>query len=199
MSQQKYHLTVTYMDHISVFKETTLDSGEILRKNIGADFNTRAIFVEDKIAYSQEDKFIIDETIFGGMFGQDNSYGHLGAVNDLIYDSGQIISGSDDAQSKAKEALIKVGLEKRVQHFPTQLSGGEKQRVAIARAMVNEPKILFADEPTGNLDKKSSSAITDLLFSVNEQMQTTLVLVTHDLVLAEKCEKVYELSEGRLL
>ena len=109
------------------------------------------------------------------------------------------ISGSDDAQSKAKEALIKVGLEKRVQHFPTQLSGGEKQRVAIARAMVNEPKILFADEPTGNLDKKSSSAITDLLFSVNEQMQTTLVLVTHDLVLAEKCEKVYELSEGRLL
>ena len=109
------------------------------------------------------------------------------------------ISGSDDAQSKAKEALIKVGLEKRVQHFPTQLSGGEKQRVAIARAMVNKPKILFADEPTGNLDKKSSSAITDLLFSVNEQMQTTLVLVTHDLVLAEKCEKIYELSEGRLL
>ena len=109
------------------------------------------------------------------------------------------ISGSEEAQIKAKEALIKVGLEKRVQHFPTQLSGGEKQRVAIARAMVNEPKILFADEPTGNLDKKSSSAITDLLFSVNEQMQTTLVLVTHDLVLAEKCEKVYELSEGRLL
>jgi hypothetical protein len=97
MSQQKHHLTVTYMDHISVFKETTLDSGEILRKNIGADFNTRAIFVEDKVAYSQEDKFIIDETIFGGIFGQDNSYGHLGAVNDLIYDSGQIISGSDDA------------------------------------------------------------------------------------------------------
>lgn len=109
------------------------------------------------------------------------------------------ISGTEEAQSKAKEALISVGLEKRAQHFPTQLSGGEKQRVAIARAMVNKPKILFADEPTGNLDTKSSTAITDLLFSVNDLMQTTLVLVTHDLALAEKCSKVYELSEGELL
>ena len=109
------------------------------------------------------------------------------------------IYGIEEAQSKAKEALISVGLEKRAQHFPTQLSGGEKQRVAIARAMVNKPKILFADEPTGNLDTKSSSAITDLLFSVNDLMQTTLVLVTHDLALAEKCSKVYELSEGELL
>ena len=109
------------------------------------------------------------------------------------------ISGIEEAQSKAKEALISVGLEKRAQHFSTQLSGGEKQRVAIARAMVNKPKILFADEPTGNLDTKSSTAITDLLFSVNDLMQTTLVLVTHDLALAEKCSKVYELSEGELL
>ena len=109
------------------------------------------------------------------------------------------ISGIEEAQSKAKEALISVGLEKRAQHFPTQLSGGEKQRVAIARAMVNKPKILFADEPTGNLDTKSSSAITDLIFSLNDLMKTTLVLVTHDLALAEKCSKVYELSEGELL
>ena len=109
------------------------------------------------------------------------------------------ISGIDEAQSKAEEALISVGLEKRVHHLPTQLSGGEKQRVAIARAMVNKPKILFADEPTGNLDTKSSSAITDLLFSVNDLLETTLVLVTHDLALAEKCSKVYELSEGELL
>jgi len=80
-----------------------------------------------------------------------------------------------------------------------QLSGGEKQRVAIARSIVNKPKILFADEPTGNLDKKSSSSITDLIFSLNELIQTTLVLVTHDLSLAEKCDEVYELSEGQLL
>ena len=104
-----------------------------------------------------------------------------------------------EATKRAKFVLDQVGLSDRINHGPSELSGGQQQRVAIARALVNKPKILFADEPTGNLDKKSSSAITDLLFSVNEQMQTTLVLVTHDLVLAEKCEKIYELSEGRLL
>ena len=109
------------------------------------------------------------------------------------------ISGSENVEEKANDALARVGLEKRVQHFPNQLSGGEKQRVAIARAMVNSPKILFADEPTGNLDKSSSSAISDLLFSVNKTMDTTLIIVTHDLVLAEQCNTVYELSEGELI
>ncbi|MBT3851566.1 MAG: ABC transporter ATP-binding protein [Gammaproteobacteria bacterium] len=109
------------------------------------------------------------------------------------------ISGDPNAMDKAQEALGQVGLAKRSKHFATQLSGGEKQRVAIARAIVNKPKILFADEPTGNLDKKSSGAITDLLFSINELINTTLVLVTHDLVLAEKCDEVFELSDGYLL
>jgi putative ABC transport system ATP-binding protein len=109
------------------------------------------------------------------------------------------ISGSEHAQEKAKEALVRVGLEKRVQHFPNQLSGGEKQRVAIARAMVNNPKILFADEPTGNLDKSSSTAVSELLFSVNQSMDTTLVIVTHDLTLADQCNTLHELAEGELI
>ena len=109
------------------------------------------------------------------------------------------ISGDPQSTDKAYEALKQVGLSKRAKHFATQLSGGEKQRVAIARSIVNKPKILFADEPTGNLDKKSSSSITDLIFSLNELIQTTLVLVTHDVSLAEKCDEVYELSEGQLL
>ena len=109
------------------------------------------------------------------------------------------ISGDPYSMDKAQEALKQVGLSKRAKHFVTQLSGGEKQRVAIARSIVNKPKILFADEPTGNLDKKSSGSITDLLFSLNELINTTLVLVTHDLSLAEKCDEVYELAEGRLL
>jgi putative ABC transport system ATP-binding protein len=109
------------------------------------------------------------------------------------------ISGDLRSADKAYEALKQVGLSNRAKHFATQLSGGEKQRVAIARSIVNKPKILFADEPTGNLDKKSSSSITDLIFSLNELIQTTLVLVTHDLSLAEKCDEVYELSEGQLL
>ena len=109
------------------------------------------------------------------------------------------ISGDPRSADKAYEALKQVGLSNRAKHFATQLSGGEKQRVAIARSIVNKPKILFADEPTGNLDKKSSNSITDLIFSLNELIQTTLVLVTHDLSLAEKCDEVYELSEGQLL
>ena len=96
-------------------------------------------------------------------------------------------------------ALAWVDASYLAQRSFVQLSGGEKQRVAIARSIVNKPKILFADEPTGNLDKKSSSSITDLIFSLNELIQTTLVLVTHDLSLAEKCDEVYELSEGQLL
>jgi putative ABC transport system ATP-binding protein len=86
-----------------------------------------------------------------------------------------------------------------VQHFPNQLSGGEKQRVAIARAMVNNPKILFADEPTGNLDKSSSTAVSELLFSVNQSMDTTLIIVTHDLTLADQCNTLHELAEGELI
>ena len=109
------------------------------------------------------------------------------------------ISGDPQSIDKAYEALKQVGLSNRAKHFATQLSGGEQQRVAIARSLVNNPKVLVADEPTGNLDKKSSSYITDLIFSLNELIQTTLVLVTHDLSLAEKCDEVYELSEGQLL
>ena len=109
------------------------------------------------------------------------------------------IAGDPDAFEKARNALVQVGLGSRAKNFATQLSGGEKQRVAIARAIVNQPKILFADEPTGNLDTKSSSAITDLLFSINELIKTTLVLVTHDLSLAKKCHETYELSDGSIL
>ena len=109
------------------------------------------------------------------------------------------ILGDPYSMDKAQEALEQVGLSNREKHFTAQLSGGEKQRVAIARSIVNKPKILFADEPTGNLDKKSSDSISDLLFSLNEIIQTTLVLVTHDLFLAEKCKEVYELSEGQIL
>ena len=108
------------------------------------------------------------------------------------------ILGDKNAKKKSLEALDKMGLEKRVRHLPNQLSGGEKQRVAIARAMVKQPKILFADEPTGNLDKTSTEVISDLLFSINRSSQTTIVIVTHDLLLAQNCETMHELNEGSL-
>jgi putative ABC transport system ATP-binding protein len=109
------------------------------------------------------------------------------------------LTGVSGAAASAREALISVGLERRTTHYPKQLSGGEKQRVAIARAFVTRPSILFADEPTGNLDTASGDRIADLLFSMNKQSQTTLVLVTHDRDLARRCDRIIELDAGRML
>ena len=106
--------------------------------------------------------------------------------------------GSDSARERATEYLQKVGLQKRLHHYPKQLSGGEQQRVAIARAFACEPKILFADEPTGNLDQTTGAVISDLLFELNDSSQTTLVLVTHEHRLAERCDKIVVISDGKL-
>ncbi len=98
-----------------------------------------------------------------------------------------------DARDKARQALTEVGLEKRLHHYPSQLSGGEQQRVAIARAFVIQPQILFADEPTGNLDHKTGAKISDLLFNLQEQHRTAIVLATHDMQLSERCDRVIRL------
>ena len=108
------------------------------------------------------------------------------------------IKGDKQAREKALKALTRVGLNKRASHLPNQLSGGEKQRVAIARAFVTRPAILFADEPTGNLDKVSSQYVGELLFSINQESDTTLILVTYNTALSERCESVHQLDEGRI-
>jgi len=102
------------------------------------------------------------------------------------------------AEADAIELLERVGLGERLHHYPRQLSGGEQQRVAIARAFVTQPKILFADEPTGNLDKKTSAHIIELLFEMNREKNTTLVIVTHDDNLAQKCDRCLLLENGVL-
>lgn len=99
----------------------------------------------------------------------------------------------------ATEALQQVGLGERLSHYPTQLSGGEQQRVALARAFVTRPQILFADEPTGNLDRATGHEISELLFALQEKFQTTLVLVTHDDTLAARCQRHYRMEEGTLV
>jgi len=108
------------------------------------------------------------------------------------------LAGLDDPRARAREALARVGLEQRLNHYPHQLSGGEQQRVAIARAFAGGPKILFADEPTGNLDVSTGARVIDLLFGLNAQSGATLVLVTHDAALAARCGRVLTLSGGRL-
>ena len=106
------------------------------------------------------------------------------------------LGGRPDARQAALAALAQVGLTPRVAHYPRQLSGGEQQRVAIARAFVTHPAVLFADEPTGNLDTATGQRITDLLFDLNRSLGSTLVLVTHDRALAGRCSRVLELDAG---
>jgi len=108
------------------------------------------------------------------------------------------LAGLTDPRGRAREALKRVGLDERLHHYPHQLSGGEQQRVAIARAFAAGPKILFADEPTGNLDIATGARIIDLLFELNAQSAATLVLVTHDEALARRCQRVLTLREGVL-
>jgi putative ABC transport system ATP-binding protein len=107
-------------------------------------------------------------------------------------------TGDDDAQTRAKSCLETVGLGHRLTHYPGQLSGGEQQRVAIARAIASGAKVLLADEPTGNLDQDTGNAIMDLLFRLRDEQQATLLLVTHDPKLAERCDRIVEVRDGKL-
>lgn len=109
------------------------------------------------------------------------------------------LAGGENARAASQGIIRQVGLSERWSHYPAQLSGGEKQRVAIARAFATEPAVLFADEPTGNLDTRTGANIMELMFELNRRSSTTLVLVTHDLGLAERCDRILALDAGRLV
>lgn len=109
------------------------------------------------------------------------------------------LAGTANPEQQARELLEQVGLGDRLTHYPNQLSGGEQQRVAIARAFIGKPAILFADEPTGNLDRSTGATIEDLLFELNQKHGTTLIMVTHDDRLANKCGRIVRIESGKLL
>lgn len=109
------------------------------------------------------------------------------------------LRGEKNVAPAAKDLLGRVGLGERLSHYPSQLSGGEQQRVAMARAFIGAPKILFADEPTGNLDEETASGITQLLFEINKEMGTTLVMVTHNIALASQTGRILKLQRGKLV
>ncbi|MGZ5106238.1 MAG: ABC transporter ATP-binding protein [Usitatibacter sp.] len=108
------------------------------------------------------------------------------------------LNGGADAAQRARRVLDRVGLAERLGHYPRQLSGGEQQRVAVARAFVTEPRVLFADEPTGNLDSQTGEQVIELLFEMNRERGTTLVLVTHDAELAKRCDRRLHIAAGEI-
>lgn len=148
-------------------------------------------------ATTEEGRAAIRAKMVGFVFQTFQLLGSLTALENVSLP--MELSGQRDARERAIEYLNKVGLAARLSHYPKQLSGGEQQRVALARAFACSPKILFADEPTGNLDQATGSKISDLLFDLNQQTDTTLVLVTHEQRLAERCQSIITIDDGRLL
>jgi putative ABC transport system ATP-binding protein len=148
-------------------------------------------------AMSEDDRAYIRNQYVGFVFQNFQLLPTLTALENVMVPLE--LRGEKHVRQKAEELLVRVGLEKRVDHYPSQLSGGEQQRVAMARAFITDPKILFADEPTGNLDDENASHVTELLFSLNKQQGTTLVLVTHNLELARKTERILRMKGGKLV
>lgn len=156
------------------------------------------VYFEDTSLYAISDSALasIRNARFGFIFQSYHLLPELTAVENVLLPA--MISGGHP-EAKAMEALERVGLKDRMQHLPSELSGGEQQRVAIARALINDPQILFADEPTGNLDSKNGNAILDLLLGLVQEEKKTLIVVTHDAQLALRGNRRLEIHDGQIV
>ncbi len=150
----------------------------------------------DLFAGDEDSRAALRGRLAGFVFQAFQLMPHLNALENVMLPLE--LAGRADAKAVARETLERVGLGKRLTHYPKHLSGGEQQRVAVARAFAPHPKILFADEPTGNLDSHTGATIIDLLFGLNAERGTTLVLVTHDLGIAARCARRIVLKDGRV-
>ena len=145
---------------------------------------------------SEDDRAYIRNQFVGFVFQNFQLLSTLTALENVMVPLE--LRGEKNVMAKAKELLGRVGLGDRIHHYPSQLSGGEQQRVAMARAFITNPKILFADEPTGNLDEENADHIKELLFGMNKELGTTLVLVTHNLELAQRTQRILKMRGGKL-
>lgn len=148
---------------------------------------------------SEDERALLRGKKVGFIFQSFQLLATLTALENVMVPLELLGKNGKDIEKRAKELLTDVGLGDRLDHYPSQLSGGEQQRVAIARAFINDPEILFADEPTGNLDRETGQHIEEQLFAMNKKYGTTLILVTHDNELAEKTERVIRLKGGEIV
>lgn len=193
------HLSVPHGETLAILGASGSGKSTLLGLLAGLDLATAG-----KVLIDGHDLSLLDEDGRAAMRGQNMGFvfqsfqllPSLTALENVMLPLQ--LSGGEDAAARAKAALNRVGLEQRASHYPRQLSGGEQQRVAIARAFAPKPAILFADEPTGNLDAATGQRIIDLLFTLNAEAGTTLVLVTHDATLATRCQRRLQLINGQL-
>ena len=191
------NFTVGAAEAVAVVGASGSGKSTLLGLMAGLDIPT-----EGSVHIAGEDLFALDEDgraklrgrLVGFVFQSFQLLSSLTALENVMLPLE--LSGAKDAEARALNILERVGLKARVKHYPRQLSGGEQQRVAIARAFVTEPKLLFADEPTGNLDAKTGRAMVDLLFELNRERGTTLILVTHDVGLASRCGRRLTIDAG---
>jgi len=152
---------------------------------------------EDIYALGEDGRALLRKRKLGFVFQSFQLLGHLNALENVMLPLE--LRGDGQARAKAEQMLGRVGLGSRLKHYPKYLSGGEQQRVALARAFVTEPPLLFADEPTGSLDAATGESVIQLMFELNRERGSTLVLVTHDNGIAARCERTLTIAAGRLL
>lgn len=155
------------------------------------------LFGRDIFSFDEDGRAKLRAELVGFVFQSFQLLAHLSALENVML--ALELRGLGDAESRARAMLEQVGLGARLHHYPKTLSGGEQQRVALARAFVTHPPLLLADEPTGSLDTATGQGIIDLMFQLNRQAGSTLVLVTHDPAMAERCGRTLKIAQGRLL
>jgi putative ABC transport system ATP-binding protein len=155
------------------------------------------LFGRDIFSFDEDGRAKLRAELVGFVFQSFQLLAHLSALENVML--ALELRGLGDAESRARAMLEQVGLGARLHHYPKTLSGGEQQRVALARAFVTHPPLLLADEPTGSLDTATGQGIIDLMFQLNREAGSTLVLVTHDPAMAERCGRTLKIAQGRLL
>ena len=203
------HRAITVLDNVSLRAENgefiviagSSGSGKttLLTLLSGLDHPTSGqVFIDDReITHaSEEDLAPLRNRTIGFVFQSFHLVPSMTAMENIMFPAE--LTGDPDAKARAGHLLARVGLSARADNRPSQLSGGEKQRIALCRAMINRPKLLFADEPTGNLDEETGSRVVNLLFDLNQEAGTTLIIVTHDMELARRCDRLLRLKGGKV-
>jgi len=191
---------IAYSESVAIIGASGSGKSTLLSLLAGLDHSTSGsieLFEQSLNDLDEDGRAALRNKMIGFVFQSFQLLPNLNALENVMLPL-EII-GDKHAKLSATQLLDRVGLSHRLKHIPNQLSGGEQQRVALARAFVTQPKILFADEPTGNLDSSTGEQIIDLLFELNKENLTTLVLVTHDQRLASRCQRTIELKAGRLV